>query len=149
RRWRPPTPSAATWARRSSGRAGRWSWRRRSTGRRAAPRWRSTRAGCRVVDSRVGSHTRGDGHMAQLTFVTVCMGRLSFLRQTLGRMVGQPDCATVVVDYSCPEASGDWAEANHPEARVVRVPGRRTLSVTAARNAGAAVADTPWLCFVD
>jgi hypothetical protein len=87
--------------------------------------------------------------MAQLTFVTVCMGRLAFLRQTLGRMAAQPDCATVLVDYSCPEHSGDWAEANVPAVRVVRVPGRSTISVSAARNAGAAVVTTPWICFVD
>ncbi len=87
--------------------------------------------------------------MAQLTFVTVCMGRLAFLKQTLGHMAAQPDCETVLVDYSCPEHSGDWAEANLPAVRVLRIPGRTTISVTTARNAGAAVVDTPWICFVD
>jgi hypothetical protein len=87
--------------------------------------------------------------MPQLTFVTVCMGRLAFLKQTLGRMVQQPDCACVVVDYSCPENAGDWAEAHHPQARVLRIPGQQTINVTAARNAGAALVETPWICFID
>ncbi|MCI0457300.1 MAG: galactosyltransferase-related protein [Gemmataceae bacterium] len=87
--------------------------------------------------------------MMQLTFVTVCMGRLAFLKQTLGHMVAQPDSRTILVDYSCPEQSGDWAEANFPAVRVVRIPGRTTISVTAARNAGSAVVDSPWICFVD
>lgn len=87
--------------------------------------------------------------MAQLTFITVCMGRLSFLQKTLPRMAAQPDCDCVVVDYSCPESSGAWVEAAFPAVRVLRQPGHQTLNITAARNAGARLADTPWLCFID
>jgi glycosyltransferase involved in cell wall biosynthesis len=87
--------------------------------------------------------------MATLCFITTCMGRLSALRQTLGRMAAQPGCSCVVVDYSCTERSGDWVEAHHPDARVVRVPGQTEFRLAAARNAGARAADAPWLCFVD
>jgi hypothetical protein len=61
--------------------------------------------------------------MADLCFVTTCMGRLSALRHTVGPMLDQPARAgVVVVDYSCPDGSGAWVEANHPTDRVVRVP---------------------------
>ena len=87
--------------------------------------------------------------MSKLCFVTTCMGRLAHLRQTLPLMVAQPDCTCVVVDYSCPEHCGDWVEAHHPGVRVVRVADQATFNAAFARNAGAGVTDTPWLCFVD
>jgi glycosyltransferase involved in cell wall biosynthesis len=87
--------------------------------------------------------------MAALAFVTTCMGRLAALRQTLGPMLRQPGSSCVVVDYSCPDGAGDWVEANHPQVRVVRVPGRSRFNASAARNAGARHADAPWICFVD
>jgi len=87
--------------------------------------------------------------MADLCFVTTCMGRLSVLRQTLGPMLDQPGASCVVVDYSCPDRAGDWVEANHPEARVVRVPGQTRWHASAARNIGARHADATWICFVD
>lgn len=85
----------------------------------------------------------------RLTFVTTCMGRLDLLRRTLGRMVGQPGGSCVVVDYSCPERSGEWVEAHYPQAKVVRVPGQTRFHLAAARNFGAQAAETPWLVFVD
>jgi glycosyltransferase involved in cell wall biosynthesis len=87
--------------------------------------------------------------MAAISFVTTCMGRLAALRQTLGSMLEQAGGSCVVVDYSCPDHAGDWALANHPSARVVRLPGQEHFNLARARNAGARIADTPWLCFVD
>jgi glycosyltransferase involved in cell wall biosynthesis len=87
--------------------------------------------------------------MATICFVTTCMGRLNALRQTLGTVVCQPGCSVVVVDYSCPDGTGAWVEQQHPQVRVVRVPGQEQFHVARARNAGAAAADAPWLCFCD
>lgn len=88
--------------------------------------------------------------MAELCLVTTCMGRLAALRQTLGPMLGQAGGPpVVVVDYSCPEGAGDWVEANHPAARLVRVPGRSRFNASAARNVGARHADADWIAFVD
>jgi glycosyltransferase involved in cell wall biosynthesis len=86
--------------------------------------------------------------MTQLCFVTACMGRLAALRQSLGatRAQGGP---CVVVDYSCPDGAGDWVEANHSLACVVRVPGQAQFNASAARNIGARHASAPWICFVD
>jgi glycosyltransferase involved in cell wall biosynthesis len=87
--------------------------------------------------------------MAAICFVTTCMGRLAALRQSLAPMLAQPEGSCVVVDYSCPDKCGDWVEACHPSAQVVRVPGQCHFNAAAARNAGARLARAPWLCFVD
>jgi glycosyltransferase involved in cell wall biosynthesis len=63
-------------------------------------------------------------------------------------MLGQGG-SCVVVDYSCPEGAGDWAQANYPAARVIRVPDQARFNASAARNIGARHALAPWICFVD
>jgi glycosyltransferase involved in cell wall biosynthesis len=87
--------------------------------------------------------------MPRVSFITTCMGRLAHLRQTLPTWLVQPDSEVVVVDWSCPQGAGDWVEAAHPAARVVRVPGEAHFHLTRARNAGAAAATGEWLCFID
>src|SRR5262249_21189057 len=89
------------------------------------------------------------GPRSRLGFIISCMGRLADLHQTLGRFVAQPDCSCVVVDYSCPERSGEWVAANYPSVRVVRVEGRAEFQRAEACNLGAAAADAHWLCFTD
>jgi hypothetical protein len=94
----------------------------------------------------------GPRAMADLCIVTTCMGRLAQLRQTLGPMLAQDGgVPVVVVDYSCPDSAGAWVEANHPTARLVRVPDRARFNASAARNIGArsAGADAEWVAFVD
>jgi glycosyltransferase involved in cell wall biosynthesis len=86
--------------------------------------------------------------MTDLCFVTTCMGRLTALRQSLAPILAQGgEC--VVVDYSCPERAGDWVEAIHPSAHLVRVPGQARFNASAARNIGARHTTAPWICFVD
>ena len=88
--------------------------------------------------------------MTDLCLVTTCMGRLEKLRQTLRPMLAQNGSVpVVVVDYSCPDGAGDWVEANHPGARLVRVPGRPRFNASAARNIGARHIDADWIAFVD
>jgi glycosyltransferase involved in cell wall biosynthesis len=86
--------------------------------------------------------------MPDLTFVTTCMGRLAALQQSLRPMLVQ-GVTCVVVDYSCPEGSGDWVEAAHPSAQVVRVLGQARFNASAARNIGAHQVAAQWICFVD
>ncbi|MBI2805335.1 MAG: glycosyltransferase [Planctomycetes bacterium] len=87
--------------------------------------------------------------MPELCLITTCMGRLAHLQKTLPTAVALPDCTCVVVDYSCPERSGDWVEQTYPQVKVVRVPGRTRFNPARARNAGANHAEAPWLCFFD
>jgi len=66
--------------------------------------------------------------------------------------------SVVLVDYSCPDACGDWAERHEPDAvqsgmlRVVRVQGKRSFHKTVAQNVGSALAvavGCRYICFLD
>jgi glycosyltransferase involved in cell wall biosynthesis len=85
----------------------------------------------------------------KFTIVTTCMGRLDHLKESLPAMLAQPDCEVIVVDYSCPQGTGDYVAKHFPAARVVRVEGREVFSNWAARNAGAAEAKGAVLVFCD
>jgi glycosyltransferase involved in cell wall biosynthesis len=87
--------------------------------------------------------------MPLVSFITTCMGRLAHLQRALPTWLAQPDSEVVVVDFSCPDSSGDWVEAHHPGVKVVRLPGRSHFNPSAGRNAGAAAAASPWLGFID
>jgi len=53
------------------------------------------------------------------------------------------------VDYACPEDAATWVECQFSHVRVVRRGHGAEFNVSAGRNAGAAVARTEWLCFLD
>lgn len=55
----------------------------------------------------------------------------------------------VVVDYSCPEGSGDYVAKHFPAARVVRVNGMTEYSHAKSHNAGALEASGEILIFCD
>jgi hypothetical protein len=82
-----------------------------------------------------------------ITFVTVCKARLAHLRQSLPVATAQAPC--VVVDYACPENTAGWVSGNYPAVAVVRIDASVRFSVAAGRNAGAAVSQSDWLCFLD
>ena len=83
------------------------------------------------------------------SIITTCKGRLEHLKQSLPGMLAQPALEVIAVDYSCPEATGDYVASNFPSVRVVRVPGQQTFSNWRARNAGAADAQGQVLVFCD
>ena len=87
--------------------------------------------------------------MPGISFITTCMGRLDHLQKSLPTWKVQPNSEIVVVDYSCPQRSGDWAEATHPGVKVVRMEGEPHFNRCRARNAGAGAASGGWLCMVD
>ena len=87
--------------------------------------------------------------MKTFSFITTCKGRLPHLQQTLPLMVKQPDSECIVVDYSCPQKTGDWVEQNYPQVNVVRVTDDDGWIISRARNLGAAAAQTEWLVFID
>jgi glycosyltransferase involved in cell wall biosynthesis len=84
-----------------------------------------------------------------VSFVVTCMGRLAHVQKCLHSIVGQPRSEAVFVDYSCPEKSGEWVEANYPQVRVVRVPDRKLFNKCEALNAGVAAARGSWVAIVD
>lgn len=90
--------------------------------------------------------------------VTTCMGRRAHLEQTLPAALRNGDVGVVLVDYSCPQASGQWARTAFPaevatgRLRVVEVRGETTFHKTQALNLGARdaiAAGASHLCFVD
>ena len=83
------------------------------------------------------------------SIITTCKGRLEHLKRTLPRMLDQGAAEVVVVDYSCPDGTGDWVRKNFPAALVVTVKGEEGFSNWKARNAGAAVATGDLLLFCD
>lgn len=87
--------------------------------------------------------------MSQFAFVTTCKGRLHHLQQTLPLIVADAPDEVVVVDYGCPQRSGDWVEANFPQVTVVRVTDDPGFHLARARNAGAAACTASWICFID
>lgn len=87
--------------------------------------------------------------MRRIAFVTTCKGRLHHLKQTLPLLVsGGPD-EIIVVDYGCPDGTASWVEENFPDVRVVRVTDDPHFCLSRARNIGAALAESEWLCFID
>ena len=94
----------------------------------------------------------------QTWIVTPCMGRLSFVQQTIGRIAAHPSARYCIVDYACPDRVGDWVERAFPreveQGRFIveRVSNRRVFNKCEAHNIGArrAMAEgAEYLCFLD
>lgn len=84
-----------------------------------------------------------------VALITTSKGRLHHLRETLPLMIAQGADEMIVVDYACPNGSGDWVEANFPTVKVVRADNAEIFCISRARNLGAAQATADWLAFVD
>jgi len=87
--------------------------------------------------------------MQKISLVTVSKGRLHHIKQTLPLMVAQGADEVIVVDYGCPDKTGDWVEANFPDTQVVRVDDDPGFCTGRARNLGAQQASGDWFAFVD
>lgn len=85
----------------------------------------------------------------QITYITTCKGRLHHLKQSLPLVAAQPDLKVIVVDYDCPEGTGEWVRANFPSVQVVKVSNAPYFQLSHARNVGARAATTRWLAFFD
>jgi len=77
------------------------------------------------------------------------MGRLHHLGQSLPLLATQPGLQCIVVDYGCPDHAGAWVEQNFPGVLVVRAGAVAHFNASKARNLGAPLAQTQWLCFLD
>ena len=83
------------------------------------------------------------------SIITTCKGRLEHLKKSLPTMVAQRCHEVIVVDYSCPQGTGGFVSKKFPSVRLVSVEGQDHFSNWKARNAGAAVATSNVLIFVD
>jgi len=62
-------------------------------------------------------------------------------------MAAQASC--VVVDYGCPDGTGDWVESVFPDVTVVRADNADGFNPSRARNLGVAAARTAAVCLID
>lgn len=81
-----------------------------------------------------------------ITAITTCMGRREHLETTLPLMLEEFD-DVVVVDWSCPQSSGDWAAKQG--AKVIRKKDQKFFNISKARNLGARQTQTRSVCFID
>lgn len=86
---------------------------------------------------------------SNISIVTTCKGRLRHLQQTLPLLVAQAPAEIIVVDYGCPDNTGDWVANNYPAVVVIRVNDDEGFCAARARNFGAMAAKLPWIFFVD
>lgn len=87
--------------------------------------------------------------MTKFSIITVCTGRLHHLKQTLPVTVNQGADEIIVVDYDCPDGTGDWVNENFPKVKVVREHDPRGFCITRARNLGVKNSSGEALVFVD
>jgi glycosyltransferase involved in cell wall biosynthesis len=87
--------------------------------------------------------------MKSIAFVTTSKGRLNHIKETLPLMAAQNPDEIIVVDYGCPDGTGDWVEANFPVVKVVRIDDDPGFCVSRARNRGAAKSACDLICFID
>jgi glycosyltransferase involved in cell wall biosynthesis len=84
-----------------------------------------------------------------ISVVTTCKGRLHHLKQTLPILVSMSPAEIIVVDYGCPDGTGDWVAKYYPAVVVIRVNDDEGFCAARARNVGAQAARFPWIFFVD
>lgn len=92
--------------------------------------------------------------MPLLTIISACKGRLPYLRQALPTWLSLGDTRIVLVDYDCPDKSGDYAQQLSDRITVVRTGPRPEYNPAAAKNLGATAAlklpqPSEWLLFLD
>jgi hypothetical protein len=87
--------------------------------------------------------------MKQISVIVTCRGRLDIIKETIKQTLALPDTQYTLVDYDCPDKSGDWVESNFKQARVVRVKNKPYFNLSDARNQGALNSTEPWLLFFD
>ena len=87
--------------------------------------------------------------MPKFSLIVTCKGRLMHLRQTLPLFCALSDTEVIVVDYGCPDRSGDWVAAHHPAVKVVRIDDDPGFNPSRARNIAARDCQSDYLLFVD
>jgi glycosyl transferase family 7 (putative galactosyltransferase) len=112
----------------------------------------------KILERAVGEGRRSIRPPPTIWVVVTCMGRLSFLKTTAPTFLRHAQIKYCLVDYSCPDRSGDWFAAQFPDAleeqraAVVRVEGQPYFEKSKALNAGALCAigqGADYLCFAD
>ncbi|MEO1703341.1 MAG: glycosyltransferase [Pseudomonadota bacterium] len=103
-----------------------------------------------LLNMKAPAQARVESNQAsKLSIITTCKGRLEHLKQSLPRMLDQDGAEVIVVDFSCPDGTADYVEANFSDVKTLRVADRENFLQWEARNLGAKQASGQWLAFVD
>lgn len=84
-----------------------------------------------------------------ISTVTVCKNRLPDLKTTLPLLVEAGFHEVILVDYKCPQHSGEWARAHYPSVKVLDIDADDEFNISRGRNTGATAATGNWLFFID
>jgi len=89
----------------------------------------------------------------KISFIIPVMGRLHHVKQALESVLKQPESEVVLVDYSCPDHTADWAEKTfqekYPNLHTIRHTNQEYFNLSKARNIGGFKARGEYLCFLD
>ena len=85
----------------------------------------------------------------RLDIVITCKGRLAHLKQSLPTIAHIAGVRIILVDYDCPQNSGEWVKANFPKVDVLSISDRPYFELAKARNLGAQQLRAPWVMFMD
>lgn len=85
----------------------------------------------------------------RIAFVTTCKSRLHHLKETLPLLVSMGPEQIIVVDYGCPDGTGEWVRQNYPGVALVSVSDDPGFCASRARNLGAEAVSAEWICFID
>jgi len=84
-----------------------------------------------------------------ISFIVPVKSRIAQLKRSLPTLVEQPNCEVIIVDFDCPQGSGEWAAHAFPNTHVIKVRNAPMLNLAQARNVGARHASAQWFCFLD
>ena len=84
-----------------------------------------------------------------ITYVTTCKGRLHHLKKSLPRVVNQGLGGIIVVDFDCPDGSGQWVHEHFPQVQVIKINAQPKFDYSRSRNIGGHAAKTKWIAFFD
>ena len=84
-----------------------------------------------------------------ITYVTTCKGRLHHLKKSLPKIVDQGLGGIIVVDFDCPDKSGQWVSEHFPFVQVVKVNEQLAFDYSRSRNIGGQEVITKWIAFFD
>ena len=87
--------------------------------------------------------------MPKFSLIVTCKGRLMHLKQTLPLFCALPETEVILVDYGCPDRSGDWAQSSFPAVKVLRVDDDPGFNPSRARNIAARESAADYLFFAD
>lgn len=84
-----------------------------------------------------------------ISYVITAKGRKSHISQSIPRLIAINPTEVILVDYNCPDGTGEWVAKTFPSVNVIFINNADTFHLAKARNIGAKVVTNDWICFLD